>query len=60
MKQAFRNIPSGKVGLTGLSDMVVQKEDRFFIIRPVSPETVLKTQLEKAGVRTSNMDPVAK
>jgi hypothetical protein len=45
--QTFRNVPNGKEGLTMLLDMVIQKDGRFFIIRAVPPEAVLKKQMQK-------------
>jgi hypothetical protein len=45
--QTFRNIPNGKEGLAMLSDMVIQKDGRFFIIRAVPPEAVLQKQIQK-------------
>jgi hypothetical protein len=45
--QTFRNVLNGKEGLTMLLDMVIQKDGRFFIIRAVPPEAVLKKQMQK-------------
>jgi hypothetical protein len=45
--QTFKNVENGKENLTMLGDVVVQKEGRFFIIRPVPPEDVLQNQLMK-------------
>lgn len=45
--QTFRNVSNGKEGLTVLADVVIQREDRFFIIRPVPPAAVLQEQLQK-------------
>ncbi len=38
--QTFRHVPNGKEGLTGLTDMVIQKEDRFFIIRKLEKRLI--------------------
>ena len=43
----FKNVENGKEGLTMMGDVVVQKEGRFFIVRPVPPADVLQNQLMK-------------
>ncbi len=44
--ETFRRVADGSEGLTMIADLVISKEGRFYIIRPVPPEAILKKAMQ--------------